>query len=208
MTDPASTIGPDLEAGTPPRRSLAALVVPLVGLALAGYLLFDRRAALGYWVGSQQPVELGGTGGYHLDRARDGVLANIEGVPGAAAVRFERLGTRYEVVAVRGTNILVRRERKGPALTRRSGEREPPPAAVPFQASGRLVLDTSAPEYYAQAFRHLVERGGAEPTGGHLYVLMDGERPREGWTVPLVVGGLVALIAVNLWGLSRSLRRS
>ncbi|MGI5863508.1 MAG: hypothetical protein ACOX6T_15840 [Myxococcales bacterium] len=187
-----------------PRRP-GAFVLTVLGLGLALFLLWDMRADVAFWIGSPPLTDLGVEGAYHLDRAADGALARIAGKPGSSATRFSRYGRRYEIVAVRGTHILVRRALKGSEA--RTGAAVPPPAQVTFVAEGRLAKDSSIPEY-GEAFRLLVERGDAEPRGGHLYVLLDGERPRTGWRVPLAVIGLGLLVGLNLFSLTRSLCRA
>jgi len=175
-------------------------------LVVIGYLLFDLRGDLGCWGGSRPEVTLGKPAAYQLERADDNVLASIEGVPGSAASRFERLGKRYEVVAIRGTPILVRREMPGPHLPKPPGAPEPPPDPTPFSARGRLLRDLSAPEY-GEAYSFLVERGDAVPRDGHLFILLDGDLPRTGWKVPGMTAGLVLLGLFNLWSVWRQLKR-
>jgi hypothetical protein len=191
----------DAFAGGPRPRRLP-LGITLLGLAVCAYLLWDMRPAIAYWLSTEPAVDLGSVGAYQLDRCRDGIFARIEGVPGASASRFRRLGTRYEIVALRGTNVLVRRSLPplDPATAREG--REPPPDPARFSAQGRLVLDQSIAEY-AQAFQHLVGRREVELREGHLYVLLDGDSPRAGWRVPAEALALAALALLNAAALAR-----
>lgn len=204
LPEPAAEMHEEQPVTRRPRRP-GALVVTVLGLGLALFLLWEMRADVAYWIGSPPRVELGGEGAYHLERAADGALARIAGRPGSSATRFSRFGTRYEIVAVRGTNILVRRTLAGSQPTR-AGSTVPPPAQSAFVAEGRLAKDTAIPAY-GEAFRLLVERGDAQPRDGHLFLLLDGERPRAGWRVPAAVVGLGLLVALNGMSLFRSLRR-
>jgi hypothetical protein len=180
------------------RRVTLPFGVVAIALLVCAYFLWDLLPALRYWGSAGEAVDLGRPGSYHLERASDGLYARIEGVAGQAmnlSVRWMWLSeTRYDLLAVRDTNILVRRS--------------PRSAAPPLTAQGRLILDRFIPEY-AQAFQNLAAaRGGAQPRDGHLYVLLDGERPRSGWAVPLQAAGLLALILLNAGSLIRAVGRS
>jgi len=180
-------------------------MVTLVGIGLGAFLLHDMRAEFAWWFSAPATVELGGAQGYRLDQAADGALAKIEGRAGGSAARFRKLGKRYEIVAIEGTNILVQREMTGPDLPLSPGQKEPPPDRAPFSAEGRLLMDTSAPIDYGQAFQLLVERGDALPRDGHLFVLLDGDKPRSGLKTPLALLAIASLVALNLWTLGRAL---
>lgn len=182
----------------------ASLLITLLGLGFCLYLLAQERQAILYWFSSAEPVELGGPEQFQLDAAADNVLATITGSAGKTAVRYELFGSHYEIVAIPGTNILVRREQLHP-LPVRPGESIPPPSQERFTAEGRLVVESSAPDYL-QAFRTLVEAGDAAPRRGELYILFDGERPRTGWRTPLFAGGLTLVALLNLRALVRYLR--
>ncbi len=192
-----------------PRKPGARLLfaVAALGFVVCAWLLWELWPALRYWLSSAEPVELGAPGAYHLERSADGLYARIGGAPGPHASRFRKLGAHYEIVAIRGTNVLVRRVLDPLSPSAAPGRTEPPPDPAPFIAQGRLVLDRSIPEY-AQAFQQLVSRGDTEPRGGHLYVLLDGERPRTGAKVPAEAAGLMALALLNAGALVRYSARS
>lgn len=177
-----------------------------MGLGLGAYLLFDLSAEIAWWFGAPVSVDLGRPGSYRPELAADGALARISGRPGGSAARFRKLGKRYEIVAIEGTGILVQREQSGPDLPVPSGQKEPPPDRSPFAAEGRLMRDDSAPLEYRQAFRLLVERGDAQPRDGHLHLLLDGDKPRSGWTLPAALVAILGLMGLNLWTLERALR--
>jgi hypothetical protein len=201
MAERLDASDPDEEEELSPARRRGATLpfgVVIVALLVCAYFLRDLQPALRYWGSTGEVLDLGRPGSYHLERASDGLYARIEGVAGPGmnlSVRWMRLfETRYDIVAVRDTNILVRRL--------------PRTAAPSLTAQGRLILDHSIPEY-AQAFQNLAAaRGGAQPRDGHLYVLLDGERPRSGWAVPLQAAGLLALIVLNVGSLVRAAGRS
>lgn len=207
MPEHPESFEPDEEGDLPPaagrRRPVLPLFISAAALLVCAYFLWDLQPALRYWGSAGDAVDLGRPGDYHLERASDNRYARLEGIPGpGATLRVRRMGlfeTHYEVVVVRDTNILVRR----------SPRNEPQSAAPPpFTAQGRLVLDSSIPDY-APAFQNLASaRGGAQPRDGHLYVLLDGEWPRRGWSTPLIAAGLLALILLNAAALARYALRS
>ncbi len=187
------------------RRLSLPAGIAIVALLACAYFFWDLLPAFRYWASRGEAVDLGRPGDYHLERESDGLYARFEGVSGpGASLRVRRMGlfeTRYDVIVARDTNILLRR----------SPQEGPAGAALPFAAQGRLVLDRSLPDY-GPAFQSLTAaRGGAQPREGHLYVLLDGERPRTGWAIPLQAAGLLALILLNAASLARyglALRRS
>jgi len=185
------------EAPAPPTRRAAgggfALSLTVLGLALSAYLLFDNRELFSYWASAAAPIELGAAGGYQLERLAENLPAHIQGAPGPVSRRFERFAQRYELVAVRGTPVLVRRRLAKDALLL-----DP----APFSATGRLVSDTALPEY-REVYAVLAGRGEAVPRNGHLWVLLDGELPRSGWQTPALLAALLALLVLNVVALAR-----
>jgi hypothetical protein len=183
-----------------------SLGITVLGLGVALYLIWEMRRDIQFWVSSPAAIDLGEPQRYQLDRAQDNVHATIRGQPGRSADRFRRLGKRFEIVAIQGTPFLVRRHVQEPVLPRPQGEPEPPPDQSLFAASGRLLQDDSMPAY-AHAYRLLVERGEALPRSGHLFVLLDGERPRAGWQTPASLLAVGLLAALNIWSLARYAKR-
>jgi hypothetical protein len=92
------------------------------------------------------------------------------------------------VVAILGTNLAV--DRPGPAA----------PLAVVYE--GRLLPASRGAEY-APFVEELRRRGWSG--GDRWMVLRDGERPRERWGRPALSVLLLAVAAVNLRALQRSL---
>jgi hypothetical protein len=192
----------------PRRRGNLSLSVTFIGLALAAFLLFDMREDLGFWFGGgAQVVDLGGPDTFNLDHLSDDVVATVKGTPGPIADRFRRLTERYEIVAIKGTPILVRRAVTGEELPLPPGKLPPPPDQATFTATGRLLRDTTAPAYQ-HAYQALAERGDALPRDDHLWLLVDGERPWTGWQTPIVLLALVGLLGLNVFTLVRHYRRT
>ena len=193
----------DDEALPPRGVNSLSVVVSVIAIGFCGYLLYDSRSELAYWFASPEPIELGGPKTFTLERELSGRFARVEGAAGGSAERYERFGKRREIIGIPGTNVLVDRETSIPAT---SGKAEPGPSKAVSVAAGRLVRDDEAPGYYLQALPKLVAQGDVEPLGGHLYVLVDGEKPRTGMKAPAIALALLLLIAVNLRSLFRALR--
>ncbi len=194
----------DLDSPPPRRRSSASsLTISAVALGVALWVGYDQRADLAFWLSEAPRVDLGSPGAYQLDRAAPGVVARITGEPGGSADRFSRLWARFEIVAFKGTNVLVvRRLKPDPS----GSNVEPPPDRRPFTAEGRLLADTDLPGY-AHAYSFLVQRGDAQPANGKLFVLLDGELPRSGLKTPAMILGLALLVVLNLAALAKGLLR-
>jgi hypothetical protein len=173
-------------------------------LVFASYLLYEMRDEAAYWVSSSSPVDLGAARlggaakGFHPEREAHNVLARISGIAGKSAERFERFGRRFEIVAIEGTNLVVEREPGGTSSTAVSGRGE-------ILVEGRLLRDDLAPSFYLPVFANLVQRSEVELHRGHVYLLLDGDRPRTGMRTPAVALALVALMLVNLRSIARAL---
>jgi hypothetical protein len=192
----------------PRRKGTVSLSLTFLGVGLAAYLLFDNRTDFTYWLSTPVPVELGSSDGeLKAERLADNVYATVRGTPGPVADRFKYWGSTYEFVALKGSCILVRR------APHAAGELPVPPGKAPagpdqssFQASGRLLRDTSLPSY-AHAFQTLAGRGEAVPRADHLWVLLDGQVPRTGFETPGLFALIAFVFAFNAVALVRYYRR-
>jgi len=178
----------------PKSRGTLSLSLTVTGLVLAGYLLFDMRDDVVYFLSSGTAVDLGADGAWQREHLKDNVFATVHGTPGPVADRFKAWGKTYEIVAVRGSPILVRRTPFAP------GQK-------PFTASGRLLRDTSLLPTYAATFQAMASRGDAVPFSDHLWVLLDEQSPRSGWETPAMFLLLAFVLALNGWSLTRYVRR-
>lgn len=185
--------GPAEEVPPPPRRRSALLarnpVIALLALAVAGWLLVDLWPEVSFFLSSTEPIDLGGPGAYHLDRARENRLVQVRGeLEKAVAATEARTGEARTIGIVVGTNLVVDRPGRG----------------GPPVFEGRL-LPASARDEYAAAVKVMREKG-AMP-GDRWLVLRDGERPRHRWLPVLGAALLVALVVLNLGALLRALIR-
>lgn len=176
----------------PPRRRPSSLfarnpVFAVVTLLFCGYLLWDLGPDVAYFFSPLDPVDLGGPGAFHLDRARENRLTQIRGdLVQAVPVVEARSGAPRTVGRVAGTNLLVDRPGRG----------------GPPVFEGRLLPARQGAEY-AAAVGAMRERGAE--VGGRWLVLRDGDRPRRRW-IPVAASALLALLAVvNLRALVKHL---
>jgi hypothetical protein len=183
--------GPDAEPAAPPRRPSSLLsrnpIFAVMAVLLSGYLLWDLSPDVAYFFSSLEPVDLGGPGAYHLDRARENRLAQIRGeLAQAIPVTEARSGAPRTVGRVAGTNLVVDRPGRG----------------GPPVFEGRLLPARLNPDY-AAAVGAMRERGAE--LGDRWLVLRDGDRPRRKW-LPVAASTLLALLAlVNLRALVKHL---
>lgn len=179
--------------GPPPRRRAAAAllarnpVFAAVAILLCGWLLVDLWPDVAFFASSREPIDLGGPGAYHLERARENRLVQIRGdLAQAVPVTESRSGSPRTVGRVVGTNLVVDRPGRG----------------GPPVYEGRL-LPAGARSTYGEAVAVLRRRGA--PLDDSYLVLRDGERPRHRWLSAAGAGLLVLLLAVNLRALVKNL---
>ena len=182
----------DAERELPPRRRspLTAISAPvaIMALAVVVWLLWDMWPEVAYFASPRQPIDLGGPGAYHLERAVPNRLVRIDGAPAASVAGTEaRGGDERRVVGLFGLSLAVDR----------------PGGAAPTTLYEGRLLPARRSQDYAPFVAELRRRGWA--AGDRWMVLRDGERPRSRWGRPLLSLLLVALGAVNLRALARTL---
>ena len=177
---------------TPPRRrpALTAISAPVALLALAAvaWLLWDMWPDVAYFLSPSQAIDLGRPGAYHLDRAIPNRLARVDGAAAAAVGGTEaRGGDERRVLGLAGLSLAVDR----------------PGGAAPTTIYEGRLLPARRSQDYAAFVAELRRRGWA--AGDSWMVLRDGERPRSRWGRPLLSLLLLALGALNLRALARSI---
>jgi len=190
--DGAPPVAPPAPTSAPPRRRWGAPllrrspVFSFVILAVAAWLLGSFWPDVAYFFSAREPIDLGGPGAYHLDRAQENRLVQARGdLVDAVAVRDARSGAERTVGRLAGTNLLVDRPGRG----------------GPPVFEGRL-LPVAARDPYGEAARLIADRGVSLGEGWR--VLRDGDRPRRGWLPVLGAAMLAALIVLNAWSLLRN----
>jgi hypothetical protein len=162
-------------------------VVATLALAACAFLVWDLSADTAYFFSPADPIDLGGPGAYHLERARANRLVRVRGAAQAAVGASTGRGDPRTVLGVAGTNLLVDRPGAGPGVD---------------VFEGRLLPPRLAGEY-GEAAVALAGRG-FHPGPGWA-VVRDGERPRQRWSRPLLALVAFAVGAVNLRALLRRL---
>jgi hypothetical protein len=177
--------------------------VALVAIAVAVALLSMQWKDLTYFFSPREPLSLGVEGDYRAEGLESNRYAQVHGIPTARGA-YERDGEQvYVVVGLRESPFLVRR---GVLPTERwvPGRTPPPPDQRPFAVRGRLLAEEDAPRWQS-AFALLRGMGEVQPRGGRLWLLVEGERPGEGYGQLWVAMLLLTFIAANVYLLVRGL---
>ncbi len=177
---------------------------PLAIAAIVGAvaLLWMERLELGYLVAPAEPVVLGSEGAYDFSLLRSNRYAKLHGIPTLRATYFD--GGAKLVVGLKDTPVLVVRGTL-PGEEWKGGAAPPQPDQRPFAVGGRLLSQDDAPRTYQDAFPLHLGFGEVRPRDGKLWILVEGERPRESAGVYLYTGLLVLLILANGYLLVRRL---
>jgi hypothetical protein len=187
-----------------PRSPLKAPVA-LVGMGVAAALLVMQWRDVRYFLSPRTPLSLGAEGDYRSAELISNRYAQLHGVPTAHGA-YEREGDAvFVLVGLRDSPFVVRR----PALSGEDwapGRKPPQPNQRPFAVRGRLLAEEDAPRY-RDAFELLRAKGEVQPLQGRLWIVIEGQRPREDFGRLAVTLLLVLVIAVNGVFLVRGLRR-
>jgi hypothetical protein len=189
------------------RRPRSPLKAPLalVGMGVAAALLVMQWRDVQYVLSPRTPLSLGAEGDYRYAELVSNRYAQLHGVPTAHGA-YEREGDAvFVLVGLRDSPFVVRR----PALPGEDwapGRKPPQPNRRPFAVRGRLLAEEDAPRY-RDAFELLRAKGEVQPLQGRLWIVIEGQRPREDFGRLAVTMLLVLVIAVNGLFLVRGLRR-
>lgn len=190
----------------PPRRSAFPPSFLFVLAAALAALALEPSADLGYHLaGPSAPIDLGRPAAYDFAAAEDGALATIEGIASPKRGSYSQWGDEWEVFALVGAPVLVRRE---PGA-------KPPGENVAELVSlrGRLMKLEDAPSSFFErlfrpasrytSLRLAFQARGELPLGRTIWLLLDDEVPRSNFSailVPLLLwagAGLVLFAAVR-----------
>lgn len=216
MTDPVRDVELDelrearaarlavLEARARARRPLGVRPpLALAGVLLSLVLLGPQWRDVAYLFASREPVSLGSEGAYRLERLASNRYAQVRGRPLPVAAWGVDAGRVVVMVGLEGTPLVVRRAPVA-GESWEEGEPPPPPDATPFAVRGRLLREDHDPRF-AQGYARLRASGLLRPDpDGHLWVLVEGERPGEDRATALLAGLLAALLLLTLWMLARA----
>jgi len=188
----------ELEARLSARRAPGVrLPVALVCLTGALYLLSRELPDVAYALSPAEPLTLGREGDYHFERLTSNRYAQLHGMPTGTAFWGQDRQGPFLVLGFEDTPMLVRRAPL-PGETWTSGRPPPPPVQTPFALRGRLLAEAQAPAY-RDAFQRGRQLSGLRPKDGQLWIVVEGERPREDWGAVLTALLLALFAAFNGW---------
>jgi hypothetical protein len=196
----------ELEARLRARRATGVrLPVALVCLAGALYLLVREFPDVHYALSSSVPLTLGREGEYRFEALANNRYAQMHGAPASTASWGRDRQGPFLVVGFLDTPVLVRRAPL-PAETWTEGRPPPPPLQTPFAVRGRLLDEAHAPAY-REAFQRARETPGLKPLQGKLWIVLEGERPKEDWGAVLTAVLLGLFAAFNGLLVAEAVRR-
>jgi hypothetical protein len=188
----------ELEARLRARRTSGVrLPVALVCFLGALYLLYRELPDVAYALSPAEPLTLGREGEYRFEALASNRYVQMHGIPTPAALWGQDHQGPFLVVGFQDTPVLVRRAPL-PGETWTSGRPPPPPLQTPFAVRGRLLAEARAPAY-REAFLRGRQLSGLRPRDGQLWIVLQGERPREDWGAVLTGVLLVLFAAFNGW---------
>ena len=173
-----------------------ALVALLAGLALAWWM----RADTTYFLSSQDPIELGAEGAYHVDRALSNRYAQVHGVPTVRGWYVEEKEGSFVVLGLTDTNVLVKRVTFEDETRRLPDGKRPQPRQNPFFARGRL-LSRAEGERYEDVFREYETWSGVKPE----WILLAEQPPGKDFGTVSMFSFVLLFAAVNGWLFARGL---
>ncbi len=187
------------------RASLVRAPVALVCLLGALYLLYRELPDVLYALSPSEPLTLGREGDYRFEALASNRFVQVHGSPAATAFWGQDRQGPFVVVGLLDTPLLVRRA-PVPSETWMAGRPPPPPAQTPFAVRGRLLRQTQAPAY-RDAFLGARALPGLRPVNGQLWIVLEGERPRQDWGAVGTAVFLLVFAALNAWLFKHALRR-
>jgi hypothetical protein len=188
----------ELEAGLR-ARTIPGVRLPVALVCLAGalYLFWRELPDVAYALSSASPLTLGQEGAYRFEALANNRYVQLHGTPTGTAFWGQDRRGPFLVVGLLDTPVLVRRAPL-PGESWTSGRPPPPPLQTPFGVGGRLLGEHEAPAY-RQAFLKARQLPGVRPKDGSLWIVLEGERPREDWGAVLTAVLLALFAAFNGW---------
>lgn len=173
----------------------------LLAIAVAAALWGVEPAAELAWrvSTSATPLELGEPANYRFERLQEDAFVRVEGIASPRRGSYTRSGEAYEVFALVGTPLLVRKEKS-------TAPRAPDVAELMVLEGRVLKLEPRASGFFERLVRPASRYNslklkfdalGELPPGRTAFLLLDGQVPRLGF--------LSLLFPLALWGLSLTL---
>jgi hypothetical protein len=172
---------------------------PVALLCLAGalYLLSRELPDVAYALSPSTPVSLGREGEYRFEALGNNRYVQLHGAPTTTAFWGQDRSGPFLVVGFLDTPVLVRRAPL-PGETWTEGRPPPAPLQTPFAVRGRLLEERKA-FAYREAFAKARQLPGLRPRDGRLWLVLEGERPRQDWGAVVTAVLLALFAAFNGW---------
>jgi hypothetical protein len=170
--------------------------IPILGMAVCAYLLAQAKDDVAYLFAPSTPVDLGGPGAYHLERAESGAYAHITGEVHGDGNRFQEGHTPGKLWPIQGAPVIIERLDTAPLWGQ-------------VQAEGRLEID----DHLMAAFHNVIamflqtDQLGLPAPGQHVWLLTQGRIPRGIDRTNLWLLSLVLLFGINAWLVVRPMMR-
>jgi hypothetical protein len=180
-------------------RAASGVRLPVALFCLAGalYLLSRELPDVAYALSSAAPRMLGREGDYRFQALASNRYVQMHGTPTPAAFWGQDRAGPFLVVGFQDSPVLVRRAPL-PGESWVKGRLPSPPVQTPFAVRGRL-LDENDARTYREAFARARQLPGVRPRDGKLWIVLEGERPREDWGAVLTAFLLAVFAAFNGW---------
>ncbi|WP_338867319.1 hypothetical protein [Myxococcus stipitatus] len=195
----------ELESRLARRRLGVRPLASVMAIAVSLSLLLMQRRDLAYFFSSTVPLTLGVEGEYRFDALASNRYAQVHGVPTARGAYEQEGSGLFVLVGLRESPFVVRRSAL-PGEDWVRGRPPPPPDPRPFAVRGRLLAEDDAPRY-RDALVLLRGMGELQPHDGKVWLLVEGERPREDRGLVLVSLALLAFALLNAVLLIKGLLR-
>ena len=170
--------------------------IPILGMAVCAYLLAQAKDDVAYLFAPSTPVDLGGPGAYHLERAQPGAYARITGEVHGEGNRFQEGHTPGKLWPLQGAPVIVERLNTDALWGR-------------VEAEGRIEID----DHLLAAFHKVIamflqtDQLGVPAPGQHVWLLTQGRVPRALDRTNLWLVSLVLLFLINAWLVLRPVMR-
>ena len=188
-----------------PRRAGVRFPVAVVCCLGALYLLYRELPDAAYALSAPTALTLGREGEYRFEALANNRYVQVHGTPTLSAFWGKDSQGPFLVLGLQDTPLLVRRAPL-PGETWLEGRPPPPPLQASFAVRGRLLDEAHAPAY-REAFQRGRQLSGLLPRDGKLWIVLEGERPREDFGAVFTAVLLLLFAGLNGWLALKALGR-
>ena len=180
-----------------PFRLVAALA-----LAVAIAFLWWTFPSVAYYASPTVPIDLGGPGDFHFERALSNRYARVQGETSSQGWYVREAAGEFTITGLDGTPLVIRRPSTIEERLPGKGGKPPPPSILRGELKGRLLKRSDARQYEEVFAKHAAASRSASE-----WILFVGANPRTeirsllGFIVIAVFAALNALLLVAsfLW---------